>query len=106
MNQIYRFAEEKSRGAWADAGSWLYGLRECLEITAAELAEQADLPSASWVLDAEAGRRPVPSSFFKVLAKEYRVSLDVFAAECLRYYDRAAYDALFGVDAVEVKVAA
>lgn len=105
MNQIYRITEGQPRGAWMDAGAWLHSLRECLEITPAELAEQAGLPSAAWLQDAEAGRRPVPSSFFKALAREYRISVDVFAAECLRYYDRPAYDALFGAPA-ELKAAA
>lgn len=106
MNDMHMIAKIDTRGAWVEAGSWLFGLRECLEITAAELAEQAGLPSARWVQEAEAGRRPVPSSFFNALAREYRVSVDVFAAECLRYYDRPAYDALFGRHDVELKAAA
>ena len=82
-------------------------LRTARQITTGELAEQANLPSAVWIADVEAGRRPVPSVYFAPLAREYGISVKEFATLCLSYYDPRAYDALFGADAVEtLKVAA
>ena len=84
------------RGPWVQGGEKLAALRADRQITVSELTEQADLPSATWMADVEAGRRPVPSVFFAPLAREYGVSVRDFAALCLSFYDPKAYQALFG----------
>ena len=93
-------------GPWAEGGRRMAELRLALEVTPSELAEQAGLPSAAWVADVEAGRRPVPSSFYKTLARQFGFTAAAFAAECLKHYDADAFEALFGAEIVELKVAA
>lgn len=83
-------------GPWAQGGMEMAALRATLEITQAELAEQAGLPGAAWVADMETGRRPVPSVFYRPLAREFRMDAAEFAALCLKHYDPKAHDALFG----------
>lgn len=94
------------RGPWAQCGEKLAKLRAERQITAAELAEQADLPSVTWITEVEAGRRPVPSVFFAPLAREYNVSLRDFAILCLSHYDQKAYQALFGSDVADAPMKA
>jgi transcriptional regulator with XRE-family HTH domain len=84
------------RGPWAQGGAKMTALRQTRELTLAELAEQADLPSVAWMEDVEAGRRPVPSAFYARLGREFGLSVSDFAALCLKYYDPRAFDALFG----------
>ena len=91
---------------WVSGGAWLRGLRDSAEITAHELAEQVGAPSVVWLLEVEAGLRPVPSSMYKAYAKHVGVAVSDFAATCLRHYDRKAYDALFGAEAPRLSVAA
>jgi transcriptional regulator with XRE-family HTH domain len=94
-------------GPWAQGGTELAALRAALEITQAELSEQAGLPGAAWVADVEAGRRPVPSVFYRPMAREFGMDTAVFATLCLKHYDPKAHDALFGAaDAPVLKVAA
>jgi len=93
-------------GPWSEAGQHLQSLRLAREITAGELAEQAYAPSRQWVLDMESGRRAVPSSMYKALARVYGLPVREFAATCLRFYDRKAYNALFGEQEGFVAVAA
>ncbi len=95
-----------SRSPWAEAGAQIATLRQSREITQAELAEQAGLPSATWLGDVEVGRRPVPSAFYQTLSRELGMTVAEFAAMCLRHYDRKAYDALFGLDIPALKLAA
>lgn len=94
------------RGPWAQGGLQIAGLRAAREITQAELAEQAGLPSAAWIADVEAGRRPVPSAFYKTLARELNMAVSDFAKLCLKHYDPKAHDALFGSEAPALKIAA
>ena len=91
---------------WAAGGVWLRSLRDRSEITARELAEQVGAPSVVWLLEVEAGLRPVPSSMYHDYAKHVGVAVSVFAATCLRHYDRKAYDALFGAEERRLSVAA
>ena len=91
---------------WAAGGVWLRSLRDRAEITARELAEQVGAPSVVWLLEVEAGLRPVPSSMYKGYAKHLGVVVSDFAANCLRHYDRKAYDALFGSEERKLSVAA
>lgn len=85
-----------SQGPWSEAGEYFRSLRLQCEITAGELAEMANAPSRQWVLDVESGRRAIPSSMYATLAQVFDMKLRDFAAACLRFYDRKAYDALFG----------
>lgn len=91
---------------WAAGGVWLRSLRDRSEITARELAEQVGAPSVVWLLEVEAGLRPVPSSMYQTYAKHVGVAVSDFAATCLRHYDRKAYDALFGAEERRLSVAA
>ena len=84
------------KGPWALGGERMAELRSRQEITRKELAEQAGLPDARWVADVEAGRRAIPSVYFKCLARAFGLSVADFAALCLKYYDANAYSALFG----------
>ncbi|MEQ8442285.1 MAG: helix-turn-helix transcriptional regulator [Alphaproteobacteria bacterium] len=86
----------ETRGPWAEGGSKMAALRVARELTVAELAEQADLPSVTWLEDVEAGRRPVPSAFYQPLSRELGLSVPDFAGLCLMHYDPRAYEALFG----------
>ncbi len=97
---------QNTQGPWADAGQQLQAMRQQREITEAELAEQAGAPSRQWVLDIEHGRRAVPSSMYSVMASIYGLPVREFATLCLRFYDRKAYDALFGDQTDLVAVAA
>lgn len=94
------------RGPWAEGGRRIADMRRTREITVAELAEQAGLPSTSWMADVEAGRRPVPSVFYKTLAKELDMNTADFAAFCLKYYDPKAYEALFGTETPALRLVA
>lgn len=91
---------------WAAGGAWLRALRDRAEITAGELAEQVGAPSVVWLLEVEAGLRPVPSSMYQSYAKHLGVVVSEFAATCLRHYDRKAYEALFGAEEGRFSVAA
>lgn len=91
---------------WAAGGAWLRSLRDRSEITARELAEQVGAPSVVWLLEVEAGLRPVPSSMYRSYAKHVGVIVSEFAATCLRHYDRKAFDALFGGQEEKLSVAA
>lgn len=91
---------------WAAGGAWLRSLRDRAEITAGELAEQVGAPSVGWLLEVEAGLRPVPSSMYQSYASHLGVVVSEFAATCLRHYDRKAYEALFGAVESELSVAA
>lgn len=97
---------QSTQGPWAEAGQHLQSLRLQCEITKAELAEQAGAPSRQWVLDIENGRRAVPSSMYRTMAGIYGLPVRDFATLCLRFYDRKAYDALFGNQSDLVAVAA
>ncbi|HAE01850.1 MAG TPA: XRE family transcriptional regulator [Rhodospirillaceae bacterium] len=94
------------RGPWAEGGHQIAQLRLAREITQAELAEQAGLPNAGWLSDIEVGRRPVPSAFYQAMALQLGMTASDFAALCLRHYDPKAYEALFGVEAPALKLAA
>lgn len=94
------------QGPWSEAGLHLQSLRLHREITAGEMAEQANAPSRQWVLDIETGRRAVPSSMYNSLARILDIPVRDFAAMCLRYYDHQAYEALFGGQHDKVAVAA
>ena len=94
------------RGPWADGGLQIAALRKAREITPVELAEQAGLPSAAWIVDVETGRRPVPSAFYRAMARELGLAPADFAALCLKHYDPKAHDALFGAEPPILKVAA
>lgn len=94
------------RSPWMAAGDKIAALRMAREITQQELAEQAGLPSANWVADVEAGRRPVPSAFYRALALQFGMTVSDFAAFCLKQYDHQAYEALFGSDQLVLKLAA
>ena len=96
----------QNRGPWVKAGEKIAELRQMREITVTELAEQAGLPSAIWLNDLEAGRRPVPSVFYRSLALHLDMKLTDFASLCLSYYDAKAYEALFGAEAPALKLAA
>lgn len=96
MMQANEVRKSDMRSPWGQGGEALARLRIARQITVAELVEQADLPSISWMADVEAGRRPVPSAFFAPLAREYDLPLRDFAALCLSFYDAKAYHALFG----------
>ena len=91
---------------WVAGGAWLRSLRDHAEITARELAEQVGAPSVVWLLEVEAGLRPVPSSMYKDYAKHLGVVVSDFAATCLRHYDRKAYEALFGAEERTLSAAA
>ena len=91
---------------WGTGGDWIRTLRRNAQITAAEFAEQVSAPSLAWVLEVEAGLRPVPSSMYKGYAKHLGVMTSEFAATCLRHYDRKAYEALFGTDTPSFSAAA
>ncbi len=91
---------------WGAGGAWMRSLRVKAEITAVELAEQVSAPSLAWVLEVEAGLRPVPSSMYKAYARHLGVVTSEFAATCLRHYDRKAFDALFGSEAPTLSAAA
>jgi transcriptional regulator with XRE-family HTH domain len=97
---------EDMLGPWVQGGREIAALRRAREITAAELAEQAGLPSAAWVADVEAGRRSVPSVFYRPLAEELGLDTRDFAALCLKFYDPKAHEALFGVDAPTLRAVA
>lgn len=94
------------RGPWAVGGHRIAELRRAREITTAELAEQAGLPSTLWMADVEAGRRPVPSVFYKTLAKQLGMNTAEFAALCLKFYDPQAYEALFGSETPTLRLVA
>ncbi|MDW3206755.1 MAG: helix-turn-helix transcriptional regulator [Alphaproteobacteria bacterium] len=94
------------RGPWVEGGHQIAALRKAREITKAELAEQAGLPSVAWIADVEAGRRPVPSVFYKALGLQLGMSASEFAALCLKHYDPKAYEALFGAEIPALKLAA
>lgn len=91
---------------WGAGGEWMRSLRLNAEITPAELAEQVSAPSVAWVLEVEAGLRPVPSSMYKTYAQQLGVATNEFAATCLRHYDRKAYEALFGAEEAAFGIAA
>ena len=91
---------------WGAGGAWMRSLRLSAEITPAELAEQVSAPSLAWVLEVEAGLRPVPSSMYKIYAQHLGVVTSEFAATCLRHYDRKAYEALFGAEVASFSAAA
>ena len=93
-------------GPWSEAGEYFQSLRLQNEITAGELAEMANAPSRQWVMDVETGRRAVPSSMYVDLASVFGMTVRDFAAVCLRFYDRRAYDALFGEHEDLIAVAA
>lgn len=94
--------EKDARGPWAKGGDWLTDLRRARQITPAELAEQAGAPSARWIEEIEAGRRPVPSVLYGAFARELGLEAPAFAAGCLKFYDPKAYEALFGAATAEV----
>ena len=96
----------RNRGPWVEGGEKIAELRKAREITVAELVEQAGLPSVSWMDDVEAGRRPVPSVFYRALALHLDIALADFAALCLSHYDVKAYEALFGGEAPALRLAA
>lgn len=100
------FATHTALTPWSNGGVWMRSLRQNAQITAQELAEQVSAPSLAWVLEVEAGLRPVPSSMYKAYAEHLGVPVSDFAAECLRYYDRKAYEALFGAVTQTLSVAA
>ena len=91
---------------WGAGGAWMRALRAKAEITAVELAEQVSAPSLAWLLEVEAGLRPVPSSMYKTFAQHLGVVTSEFAATCLRHYDRNAYEALFGSEESSFSAAA
>lgn len=93
-------------GPWAQGGREIATLRQAREITTAELAEQAGLPSAAWVADVEAGRRSVPSVFYRPLAAQLGLDTKEFAALCLKFYDPKAHEALFGAEAPALRAVA
>lgn len=93
-------------GPWAQGGREIAALRQAREITMSELAEQAGLPSAAWVADVEAGRRSVPSVFYRPMAAELGMDVKDFAGLCLSFYDPKAYEALFGGDAPALRAVA
>jgi len=89
----------ETRSPWTDGGRWLAGLRRDQMLTPAELAEQAGAPSARWIEEVEAGRRPIPSSLYGSFARQFAMSTAEFAAACLKFYDPMAHAALFGATA-------
>ncbi|MEQ8602427.1 MAG: hypothetical protein RIB45_03840 [Marivibrio sp.] len=86
----------ETRSPWIDGGRWLTGLRRDQMLTPAELAEQVGAPSARWIEEVEAGRRPIPSSLYLSFARQFAMSAPDFAALCLKFYDPKAHEALFG----------
>ncbi|WP_421876692.1 helix-turn-helix domain-containing protein [Pacificispira sp.] len=94
------------RGPWAEGGHKIAAMRQAREITQSELAEQAGLPSVGWIADVEAGRRPVPSVFYKALGQQLGLGASDFAALCLKHYDPKAFEALFGAEKPALKLAA
>jgi len=91
---------------WGAGGAWMRSLRLNAEITPTELAEQVSAPSLAWILEVEAGLRPVPSSMYKIYSHHLGVATSEFAATCLRHYDRKAYEALFGAEDATLSAAA
>ena len=81
---------------WRAGGEWVRGLRLTSQITKQELVEQAGLPSIAWLEELEGGSRPVPSRYFKSLARSFSAPSAEFARNSLMYYDVKAYEALFG----------
>lgn len=100
------FSTRPTATPWSAGGTWMRSLRVRAEITATELAEQISAPSLAWVLDVEAGLRPVPSSMYKVYAKHLGIAVGGFAMECLRHYDRKAHEALMGTVEESLQIAA
>jgi transcriptional regulator with XRE-family HTH domain len=90
---------QEETSPWKQGGEWLEGLRRAQQLTAAELAEQVGAPSARWVEEVEAGRRPVPSVLYAAYARQFGWASADFAARCLGFYDPKAYEALFGLTA-------
>lgn len=86
-------------GPWAEGGAWMEALRRGQRITQAELAEQVGAPSAAWIAEIEAGRRPVPSALYRAFARQFGLEAGAFAARCLAHYDPKAHEALFGAAA-------
>lgn len=84
------------KSPWQAGGEWIAEMRAAQQITAAELAEQVGAPSARWIEELEAGRRPVPSVFYRAFARQFGWTAHDFAARSLGYFDPAAYSALFG----------
>lgn len=95
-----------SEAPWAAGGAWLAEQRVKAELTRLELAEQASAPSLRWLEEVEEGLRPIPSSMYAPMAAHLGVETKSFAAECLRFYDFAAFDALFGGEDAALKEAA
>lgn len=91
---------------FAAGGAWFASLRETSELTRRELAEQISAPSLRWLEEVEEGLRPIPSSMYAAMALHLGLETRVFAAECLRRYDSAAFHALFGNEEAELQVAA
>ena len=87
---------------WIEGGRWMQAQRMKAEITLAELAEQIGAPSAAWMEQLEAGKRPVPSSFYLGFAKVFGMKARDFAANCLKFYDSKAYEALFLAESAQV----
>lgn len=86
----------ETRSPWTEGGRWIESLRRGQMLTAAELAEQVGAPSARWIEEVEAGRRPVPSSVYRAFARQFDMTPAAFAAGCLKFYDPKAHEALFG----------
>ena len=93
-------------GPWQKGGQWIAELRQAQQITRAELAEQIDVPSARWIEEVEAGRRPVPSALYRAYAVQFGWYTADFAARCLSFYDPLAYQALFGTVTASAAISA
>jgi transcriptional regulator with XRE-family HTH domain len=79
-----------------DAGAWLATCRLNLSLTQREIAKAVGFSYYSTVSEIESGKGRVPPSRYVAYARALKQEPKDFVKNLLRYYDRDAWNVLFG----------
>ena len=78
------------------AGSWMKGLRERLNLSQRDLANRLELDYYTFISQLENGCGRIPANRFRAWAIALEVDEKLFVKQLLMYYDPITYEILFG----------